>query len=244
VDLIPGAPLPLTLFVLALVDGLSVGTLVIPLLLMIVPGKVHVRRHLLYLTTISLFYLAVGVLFLLGLMNVVDVVGDFFSSTAGAVLRLVIGAGLLIAAFAMPAHEKRMRERPDAEPGRIARWRDRLVSDGVPARTVIAVAIGAGVVELATMLPYLIGMTLLAESSLSLPMQVAILGAYCLVMILPAIVLLGLRILASRLIERPLERLAAWFVRTAGETTSWIIGIIGFLLARAAATELGLFDLL
>jgi hypothetical protein len=63
-------------------------------------------------------------------------------------------------------------------------------------------------------------------------------------MILPALVLLGLRIVAARLIERPLERLAGWFARTAGETTSWILGVIGFLLARAAATELGLFDLL
>lgn len=244
VDLIPGAPLPLTLFVLALVDGLSVGTLVIPLLLMIAPGKVRVGRHLLYLSTISLFYLAVGVLFLLGLMNVIDVVGDFFSSTAGAVVRLVVGAALLIAAFVIPANEKRMRERPDANPGRIVRWRDRLVADGVPARTVIAVAIAAGIVELATMLPYLIGMTLLAESALTLPVQVGALAAYCLVMILPALVLLGLRVVAARLIERPLERLAAWFARTAGETTSWILGIIGFLLARAAATELGLFDLL
>lgn len=243
-DLIPGAPLPLTLFVLALVDGLSVGTLVIPLLLMIVPGKGRVGRHLLYLVTISLFYLAVGVMFLLGLMNVIDIAGDFFASTAGAVLRLVVGAGLLIAAFAIPAHEKRMRERPDAGPGRIARWRDRLASDGVPTRTVIAVAIAAGVVELATMLPYLVGMTLLAESPLAFPMQVGALAAYCLVMILPALVLLGLRVLAGRLIEQPLERLAAWFARTAGETTSWILGIIGFLLTRAAVTELGLFDLL
>ena len=32
--------------------------------------------------------------------------------------------------------------------------------------------------------------------------------------------------------------------RTGAENTAWIIGILGFLIARAAATELGLFDLL
>ena len=37
---------------------------------------------------------------------------------------------------------------------------------------------------------------------------------------------------AARLIERPLERLAAWLSRTAGETTSWILGVIGFLARR------------
>ncbi|WP_282848671.1 hypothetical protein [Microbacterium oxydans] len=30
--------------------------------------------------------------------------------------------------------------------------------------------------------------------------------------------------------------------RTGAENTAWIIGIIGFLIARSAATELGLFE--
>ena len=56
-----------------------------------------------------------------------------------------------------------------------------------------------------------------------------------------ALVMVALLLLA---IAGPLERFAAWMQRTAGETTAWIIGILGFLIARAAATELGLFDLL
>lgn len=32
--------------------------------------------------------------------------------------------------------------------------------------------------------------------------------------------------------------------RTGAENTAWILGIIGFLIARSAATELGLFEAL
>ena len=46
------------------------------------------------------------------------------------------------------------------------------------------------------------------------------------------------------LVQRPLERFAAWMERTGAENTAWIVGIIGFLIARSAATELGIFDAL
>jgi hypothetical protein len=106
----------------------------------------------------------------------------------------------------------------------------------------MAVAVGAGVVEVATMLPYLVAMGMLAEAPLGMPVRIAALAGYCAVMILPAVVLLALRVVAAPVVERPLGRLAAWMERTGRENTAWIIGIVGFLVARGAATELGLFD--
>jgi hypothetical protein len=108
----------------------------------------------------------------------------------------------------------------------------------------MAVAVAAGLVEVATMLPYLVAMGMLAEAPLAMPLRFGALAAYCAVMILPAIVLLVLRIVAAPLVERPLARLAAWMERTGRENTAWIIGIVGFLIARGAATELGLFDMI
>ncbi len=108
----------------------------------------------------------------------------------------------------------------------------------------MAVAIAAGVVEVATMLPYIVAMTMLADAAVDTPLRVLALAGYCALMILPAIVLLVLRIVAAPLVQRPLERFAAWMERTGAENTAWIIGIIGFLIARSAATELGLFDAL
>jgi hypothetical protein len=292
-ELFGGLPLPLSLAVLALLDGLSVGTLLIPVFLLLNPGRVRAGRILLYLATIAAFYLAIGLLFLWGLVNMVDVAADFLSSPTGLVIRLVIGAALLIAAFVMPtgsgAGSRPQAAAPPAEarvspwtgmpmqdpapvvgadspsavaptppvaaatgtadppassPGRITRWRERLLDPRTRGVAVMGVAIAAGLVEVATMLPYIVAMTMLADAGVGTPLRVLSLVGYCALMILPALVLLVLRLVAARLVQRPLERFAAWMERTGAENTAWIIGILGFLIARSAATELGIFDAL
>ena len=264
-DLSSEAPLALTLAVLALLDGLSVGTLLIPVFLLLPAGRVRVKRILLYLGTITLFYLLVGLLFLWGLVNVVDVAADFFSSEPGRILRFAVGAALLVGSFLIPSAKKKeaalvgggspdtVREAagpltpgvPDAaEPvqGRIARWRDRLLDPTTPPLVVVGLAIAAGLVEVATMLPYIVAMTMLADAGIGVPLRVAALAGYCLLMIAPALLLLLLRVLAARAVEGPLRRLGAWLSRTGAENTAWIVGIVGFLIARGAAAELGLFS--
>ncbi|MDW4574412.1 GAP family protein [Microbacterium sp. M3] len=300
-ELLADAPLAVTLGLLALLDGLSIGTLLIPVFLLLTPGRVRVGRVLLYLVTIAVFYLAVGILFMLGLVNLVDVAQDFLSSTGGQVVRLLVGAGLLIAAFFIgggasaqakaaaqaaasnpssrssledpgvspwtgmprptvsgPAHVSAGSTPPSAAPPgasptrpapassapetRLTRWRNRLLAPEASGAAVMAVAIGAGLVEIATMLPYLVAMGMLAEAPLTMPVRIGALAAYCTVMVVPALVLLVLRVVAAPLVERPLARLAAWMERTGRENTAWIVGIVGFLIARGAATELGLFE--
>lgn len=267
----PGVPLPLSLALLALLDGLSVGTLLIPVFLLLAPGRVRVRRILLYLASITVFYLLVGLLFLWGLVNLVEVASGFLSSEPGRILRLVLGVGMLVGSFFVPGARKKKDEEsavpvvsatasslegvrdpltppPPAapapatpRPGRLMRWRDKLLDPTTPPLAVMGVAVAAGLVEVATMLPYIMAMTLLAGAGISAPLSIAALAGYCVIMILPALVLLVLRIVAARAIEGPLQRLGAWLARTGAENTAWIIGIIGFLIARAAASELGLF---
>jgi hypothetical protein len=292
-ELFGGLPLPLSLAVLALLDGLSIGTLLIPVFLLLNPGRVRAGRILLYLATIAAFYLAIGLLFLWGLVNMVDVAADFLSSPTGLVIRLVVGAALLIAAFVMPtgsgagsrpqaaappakarvspwtgmpmqdpapvvgadspsavaptppvAAATGTADPPASSPGRITRWRERLLDPRTRGVAVMGVAIAAGLVEVATMLPYIVAMTMLADAGVGTPLRVLSLVGYCALMILPALVLLVLRLVAARLVQRPLERFAAWMERTGAENTAWIIGILGFLIARSAATELGIFDAL
>lgn len=253
----------LTLGGLALVDSLSVGTLVIPVLLMLAP-RLRPARIVLYLAAIAVFYLAVGIAALSGFEVIADAARGLLESTPGRIAQLIVGVGLLVGSFfigsgdaerrrarasvparatvsaasgapaSAPAEEERM-------PGRVTRWRDRLAGDGVHPGVVVAVALGAGVVELATMLPYLAAMGALVESPLPFEARVLALAAYCAVMIAPAALLLLVRIVARRLVEAPLRRLAAWLEREGAETTGWIVGIVGFLIARGAASELGLF---
>ena len=289
-ELFGGLPLPLSLAILALIDGLSVGTLLIPVFLLLHPGRVRAGRILLYLVTIAAFYLLVGLLFLWGLVNLVDVASDFLASPAGLTIRLLVGGALLITAFVMPTGDKaakasaataaaqaaassRFSAQPGApaaqdagssaemappppaivtgvgtgmetapRPGRITRWRERILDPRTRGTAVMAVAVAAGLVEVATMLPYIVAMTMLADAGIGTPLRVLSLVGYCALMILPALVLLILRIVAAPLVQKPLERFAAWMERTGAENTAWIIGIIGFLIARSAATELGLFQ--
>lgn len=282
-ELFGGLPLPFSLALLALIDGLSVGTLLIPVFLLLHPGRVHARRILLYLVTIATFYLLVGLLFLWGLVNLVDVASDFLASPAGLIIRLLVGGALLITAFVMPTGDKSAAAaslsaslpasasvlpgtdlptaheasgssittpppapaavaEPRARAGRITRWRERLLDPRTRGTAVMAVAVAAVLVEVATMLPYIVAMTMLADAGIDTPLRVLSLVGYCALMILPAVVLLVLRLVAAPLVQRPLERFAAWMERTGAENTAWIIGIIGFLIARSAATELGLFQ--
>jgi hypothetical protein len=252
-EILPGVPLPLALALLALLDGLSIGTLLIPLFLLLAPGRVRGGRMLLYLGTIGAFYLVVGVLFLLGLINVVDVARGFLASPAGVALQLAAGLALLATGLVIDTRT-RVRKRAlarvggggessdEPEEGRLTRWRDRLVSDGASRRVIVGVALAAGLVEVATMLPYILAMTMLADSAIALPLQAGALVGYCVLMIAPALVLLLLRIVAARVVDKPLRKLAAWLQRTASENTVAILVIVGFLVARSAATELGLFE--
>lgn len=270
-EILGGLPLPLALAALAIVDSLSVGTLLIPVFLLLSPGRVRAGRILLYLVTIAGFYLLVGLLFLWGLVNLVDVASDILSSPAGLVARLLVGIALLVTSFLIPTGDRAEKraavtaaaggavgssglhtppEEPGdpspapevREPGRITRWRERLLDPRTRGTAVMAVAIAAGLVEVATMLPYIVAMTMLADSGVDTPMRVLALVGYCALMILPAALLLLVRLVAAPLVKRPLERFAAWMQRTGAENTAWIVGIIGFLIARTAASELGLFD--
>lgn len=284
-DLPTGAPLELSLAALALLDGLSIGTLLIPVFLLLAP-RVRGGRVLLYLVTIAGFYLVVGVLVTLGMVNFIEAGQSFLNSTVGLVVRLAVGIALLLIGIAMPGREKAREkaranasERFDARPeriatigasgvhadlpsasvddgperglpgpddrgGRVSRWRDRLLSEHASPATVMAVALAAGLIEVATMLPYLVAMGLVAEADLDVGTRIAALAGYGALMIAPALVLLGLRLAAAPLVARPLERLGAWLERTAAENTAWILGIVGFLVARSAASELGIFTAL
>ncbi|MDR2999056.1 MAG: GAP family protein [Microbacterium sp.] len=275
-ELLADSPVAITLAVLALLDGLSVGTLLIPVFLLLSPGRVRAGRILLYLASITVFYLVVGLLFLWGLVNLVDVAAEFLASQAGLSLRLLVGGGMLVGSFFIPGSKGRevaapvrsesarvssmeagagaaaltpppptaAPDAPTPRPGRLTRWRDRLLDPATPPVVVIGVAIAAGLVEVATMLPYIVAMTMLADADYGAPLRISALVGYCLLMIAPALLLLVLRVAAARHVEKPLQRIADWLARNGAESTAWIVGIIGFLIARGAASELGLFAFL
>jgi divalent metal cation (Fe/Co/Zn/Cd) transporter len=113
-----------------------------------------------------------------------------------------------------------------------------LSSESGSGAALATLAVAAGLVEVATMLPYLAALGLIGTQGPAWPVSGLWILAYCLVMIAPALVLTAARVLAARLVERPLGRLDAWLTRNAATTTAWVVGIVGFLVARDAIGRL------
>ncbi|MFD5599486.1 GAP family protein [Leucobacter sp. NPDC058333] len=241
-DMLTTLPLPLALAILALLDGLSTGTLLIPVFLLLAPGRLRAGRILLYLGVITAFYFVVGVACLLGLVNVIDAGQRFLASPAGGWAMLAAGAALFLVGLWLWYLDVQNRKRGIPGGGRLLVWRERLLSDesGRGNVAVIAVALAAGLSEVATMLPYLVGMTMLADAPMSMGSRLVSLAGYCVVMIVPALLLLLARAGAARAVEEPLARFAAWMQRTGLETSSWLFCILGVLIARTASQQLQL----
>ncbi|MET8305713.1 GAP family protein [Micromonospora sp. NBC_00389] len=227
----------LSLAGLALVDSTSIGTLFIPVWLLLAPGPVSVRRILTYLGTIAAFYLAVGLLLVWGGSRLADVLGGATDNRGVLWAQLVLGVALLALSF---RYDGKRRPRT----GGVLRWRDRATAGDSSARWLAGLALLAALAEVATMLPYLGAVGLLATSGVGTATVVALLAGYCLVMVLPAVLLLLARVARPALVEPVLARLNAWIITKAGSALGWLLGIVGFLIARDAAARLELFDLL
>jgi hypothetical protein len=214
---------------LALVDSTSIGTLLLPLWLMTAPSGLRPRRLVAFLGVVAGFYFLVGSSLLLGGSALFDRLGSGIADARPvALLQLAVGAALLVLAF---------RIGKDTQ-ARMNRWRDRAVGGETGSRRLVTLALLATTLELATMLPYLAAIGLLAGSDVAAGLQVVVLAAYCLVMVVPALVLLAVRMLLRDRIDAVLPRLSDWLERAGAEATGWVFGIAGFLVARDAIARL------
>ncbi|MFF5172294.1 GAP family protein [Micromonospora sp. NPDC000089] len=225
----------LSLAGLALIDSTSIGTLFIPIWLLLAPGRVSVARILAYLATITVFYFAVGLVLMFAGTWIVDRLGGALDARPVLWAQLVVGILLLLLSF-------RYDGRRDSGRGAMLRWRDRATAGNASVRALVGLALFAALVEVATMLPYLGAIGLLTTSELGGPTMVALLGAYCLVMVLPAVLLTAARVGLPGLLEPLLVRLNAWIDKRAGSALGWVLGIAGFLVARDATVKLGLLE--
>ncbi|MGY5764260.1 GAP family protein [Brachybacterium sp. DNPG3] len=235
-DMLPDVAGPLGLILLALVDSTSMGTLVIPLILLVTAdggARRAAGRTLLYLAIIGLFYLALGVGLLAGLLPLLERYGHLLSSAPVTVGLLVAGIGLIVWSYRTdPATIRKRGGDPEKS---AARWSDRARSAAGRPGTLVLLALGAGIVEAASMIPYLAAMGIIADMGVGIGGGALVLVGYCAVMILPGVVLCGLRILAGRRADAALDRFHAWSIRSAASAFSWAVGIIGVLLVLNTA---------
>ncbi|MFI9558421.1 GAP family protein [Nonomuraea endophytica] len=212
----------LTLVGLALVDSTSFGTLGVPLVMMLASDRRQVGRMIIYLATITLFYFLVGVALMLGLSALLENFGDVFQSRTFLWVQLVVGVGLFLLSWRFDSKKQKKQ------------WEPRLGGPG----TMVSLALTMGVVEVATMAPYLAAIGIMTASGLT-PMQWGpVLAGYVLVMVLPPLALMAGRGLAGNWLEPKLAKLRDWILRNAASMVGWTLAIVGFLIARDAAARL------
>lgn len=240
------------LAVLALVDSTSFGTLLLPVWLLMAPGRLRPARILLFLGTVAAFYFGVGLAILFGAGIVLENYAGLFDSRGFQVILLAAGAALLAWSFQLEDKAKKEKaarvaalsaRAPDGSaapdgapalpPGRLAGWRNKAVGGDAGrsgAAALIGLALAAATLELATMLPYLGAIGLISASGLQWPVTGAVLAGYCLLMVAPALVLLFARLTAARRVDPLLKKLDAFLTRTSANTLSWVTGILGVVL--------------
>ncbi|MFE6648625.1 GAP family protein [Nocardioides sp. NPDC057772] len=224
------------LAVLALIDSTSFGTLLIPVWLLMAPGRVRPGRILVYLSAIAGFYALLGIAILLGGSAAAETLAGVSDSRPFLWGQLLLGVGLFAWSFKLdPPRSGTARADAQEAPRRLLRWRERAVaSESGSASALAAMAVLAGLVEAASMLPYLAAIGIIGTEGPGWPVSALWILVYCAVMIAPALVLTALRVLAAPWVARPLALLDGWLIKHAASATAWAVGIVGFLLARAA----------
>jgi len=223
---------------LALADSTSFGTLVLPLMMLLAP-QVRVRNVMVYLVTIAAFYFAVGVALLVGTSAAIAAVGPALESTTAYVVQLVLGVALFAVSFVVdPKAQARRRDRRGLAPKEPGQWRQRALGPDASVGVVMSVALLAGLIEVASMLPYLAAVGIIVAATLPFGEQLAVLGAYVAVMVAPALALLAVRRAAGPRMEPRLQRMEQWISRHTANATAWVLGAIGVLLALDASRAL------
>ncbi|GAB3693111.1 GAP family protein [Nocardiopsis oceani] len=226
---------------LALLDSTAFGTLLIPLWLLMAPGKVRVGRMAVYLGTVVAFYFVAGLAIAAGADMLVDAVRDTFAQIPDAVLlslQLAAGAALVVAGIWWGVRSGKRAE--DTGPGRLQRWRDRAMTGagGNGNGSVMKLALIAVGLEAATMLPYLVSIGLLVNAQLGIVGYAGWLGLYNLIMVLPAALITLARLFWHRRLDPVLHRLNNYLAKSSSSAVVWILVILGGGLAAHAGYAL------
>lgn len=220
---------------LALADSTSIGTLVIPVWLLL-RDRVKVRQILLYLVAIAGFYWVASLALLALVTQIGPLAKNIQPDRSWSWAQLA--AGLAVLAFGVWVDR---RGRTGGQPSRAQRWRDRAFQLD-RTRAVIGLALAAGVLEAATMLPLLAALGMIERSTLSPVESTLTVSGYVTIMMLPATVLLAVRAGMGKRGARPLATVGRWLERHTNAVAGTVLIVVGALISADAAIRLDLIS--
>lgn len=222
----------LTLVGLALVDSTSIGTLIVPVWLLLAPNRPPPRRLLIYLTAIALFYFLLGVALMFAIGSGLDRLDGAAHSPVLLISQLVLGVALFAVSWRFDSKKRR------GEPDRTAAWRTRALNSQSSGTGLALLAVSAGTLEVFSMVPYLAAIGVLVSGDLPAASSMGLLAGYCAVMVAPALALIAARTMWHTRIESLLVRVDGFLSRHADSATGWALAIAGIVLARGAVAGL------
>lgn len=212
-------------------DSTSVGTLVVPVLLRLTAATVRHTFH--YLLVIGVFYWMLGVALTAGALPLFERFGDALGSAPA--MAVYADTGVLLVVWSYRIDPAAIRKRGgDPEEG-ARRWLDRVHDAGGSVRALTGLALLAGVVEAATMVPYLAAIGVIVDSGAGLGRSAVTLVGYCALMLVPGSLIAVVRAVAGSRVDTVLTRIRDRSVRHAASTVSWTVGIVGVLIVLNTA---------
>lgn len=232
---------------LALLDSTTFGTLLIPLWLLLAPGRLRLSRIALYLATVASSYFVIGVALQFGADALLDAYRDALTSRPAFFVQFFGGLALIIVASVLNSKPLRARagrqrrEQSAAENGILVRLRQRAVvtEQSGSVTTILTVALLAVGLEVATMFPYLGAIGLMSQHGPGFPTVLLLLAGYCMVMVVPAAALTAARARWGTEFDEPLR----WIEEQTGSATMrsaslWMLAVLGAVVTVNAAFTL------
>ena len=133
---------------------------------------------------------------------------------------MILGAALALFGIFAPNPKK-------PEPGQLPK-RAAGATSSVPS--MVALGLGASLTEAATMLPYIAAMGIIGSWGIPSVAKAGAVGVYCLVMILPTVILATVALLFGQKLFPRLERLIPRLEYEAKVTLLWIAAIVGIYM--------------
>ena len=206
---------------LALLDSLSIGTLVIPLALIVMWRSVRVPALAAYLLTVAAVYFALGVAMLLGFTGLSAYVERITNTPVFPWITLILGAILAIYGIFGPDPVK-------PTPGELPKQLNKPIRTSLPK--MIILGLGASLTEAATMLPYIAAMGIISDWDTPMAGQLVAIAAYCGVMVAPTVILAAIALVAGQKFFPRLEKAIPRLQYEAKVTLLWIAAIVGIYM--------------
>ncbi|MGE7930086.1 GAP family protein [Lysinibacillus xylanilyticus] len=198
---------------LAILDMFSPAIIGVTVYVLLVAKKQQSRLLLAYLTTVALFYFCTGIFLMLGLDVVFDPIANALNSHSARLVMTIVGAILFVGSWLVPKKKTSGSPKPKS----------------FSIEAMIALGFTTSLLEVATALPYFATIGILTSNHLAFYEWLPIIVGYNLIMITPAILLLGLHILFKRFMNNPLRKIQALFNKSTSSALSWIMFFVGLI---------------